>query len=142
MTSERLAGAAVLALAALSVLTFGCADFSRGPAAVAVDAGAGEGGAANPDGATSFAAVEDVLISGCQRCHSTGGEAGDTTFLLTGEAAADLDTVTRFVDVNAPAASRLLAKMAGNGHNGGAVYAPATPEYQTVLRWVQEGARP
>jgi hypothetical protein len=139
MTSDRLARAVVFALAALMV---GCADFSRGPAAVAVDAGAGEGGAANPDASVSFAAVEDILIAGCQRCHSTGGEAGDTTLLLTGNASADLDTVAHFVDVNAPAASRLLAKMSGNGHNGGAVYAPATPEYQTVLRWVQEGARP
>src|SRR5580765_545077 len=126
MTSDRFAGA-VFALAALMV---GCADFSRGPAAVAVDAGAGERGAPGPDGATSFAAVEDILIAGCQRCHSTGGEAGDTTLLLTGEATADLETVARFVDVNAPAASRLLAKMSGNGHNGGAVYAAATPEYQ------------
>jgi len=138
MTSERLAGAVVCALA----LIVGCADFSRGPAAGAVDAGGGEGGTANADGAASFAAVEDILIAGCQRCHSAGGEAGDTTLLLTGEAAADLDAVARFVDVNAPAASRLLAKMAGNGHGGGAVYGPATPEYQTVLRWVQEGARP
>ena len=60
MTSERLARAARLRAGRAGALTFGCADFSRGPAAVAVDAGAGEGGAANPDGAASFAAVEDA----------------------------------------------------------------------------------
>ena len=128
-----------MAAVAWVALGAACADLSRGPAPpAAVDAGASEGG----DAAVSFAVVEDILIAGCQRCHSTDGEAGDTTLLLTGDAAADLETVARFVDVNAPAVSRLLAKMAGNGHGGGAVYGAATPEYQTVLRWVQEGARP
>lgn len=137
MTSERLARAFVFALAALAA---GCADFERGPAAPAVDAGAGEGGAANPDGAASFAAVEEILAGSCQRCHATGGEAGDTAFLLTGDAAADFTAATAFVDVNAPASSRLLTKMAGNGHGGGTVHAAGTPEYQTVLTWIQEGA--
>jgi mono/diheme cytochrome c family protein len=137
MTSERAAIAFVLA-AALVGAVGGCADFSRGPAPVGVDAGASEGGSA--DAAASFADVEAILTGNCQRCHSMGGEAGDTTFLLTGDAAADHATVMNFVDVNAPSASRLLAKMSGNGHGGGTVFAAGTPEYQTVLHWIQEGA--
>jgi mono/diheme cytochrome c family protein len=121
-------------------LAVGCADFSRGPSPVVPDGGAPEGGTANPDAAVSFADVEAILIGSCQRCHSAGGEAGDTTFLLTGDAAADYTTASKFVDVNTPASSRLLAKMSGNGHGGGTVHAAGTPEYQTVLRWIQEGA--
>lgn len=141
MTSERTALALVVVAAALTGALGGCADFSRGPApmAVDVDAGAGEGGA-SPDAAVAFADVEAILTGSCQRCHSMGGEAGDTTLLLTGEAAADHATVTMFVDVNAPGSSRLLAKMSGNGHGGGTVFAAGTPEYQTVLHWIQEGA--
>jgi hypothetical protein len=91
---------------------------------------------------TFAAGVHGILTGSCQRCHSAGGEAGDTTFLLTGDAAADLAAATPFVDVSAPASSRLLAKMTGRGHGGGTLYAADTPEYQTVLTWIQEGARP
>ena len=141
MTSDRRLGLAIVALAALGG---GCADFSRGPAApAATDAGTGEGGAPSSDAALSFAAdVHGILVGACQRCHAAGAEAGDTAFLLTGEAAADLTATTAFIDVNAPASSRLLTKMAGQGHSGGTLFAAGTPEYQTVLRWIQEGARP
>jgi hypothetical protein len=138
MTSERAARIAFVLLAVLA----GCAEFSRGPALAGVDAGAVEGGAVSPDAAVSFADVHGILIGTCQRCHTDGGEAGDTTFLLTGDAAADLVATSRFVDVSAPTSSRLLAKMAGSGHGGGTLYAAGTPEYETVLRWIQEGARP
>jgi len=138
MTSER----ALRTAAVLFCLAVGCADFSRGPAAPVVDGGAGEGGAANPDAGASFASVEAILVDGCQRCHAPGGEASDTTFLITGDPAADHATAAGFVDVNAPGSSRLLAKMSGNGHGGGTVHAAGTPEYQTVLTWIQEGAQP
>jgi hypothetical protein len=140
MTSERASGIAFVLIALLGI---GCADFSRGPAAPGVDAGTSEGGASNPDAALSFAAdVHGILAGTCQRCHTEGGEAGDTTFLLTGDVTADLTATARFVDVNAPASSRVLAKMAGHGHGGGTLYAAGTPEYETVLHWIQEGARP
>ena len=38
-----------------------------------------------------------------------------------------------FVDTSAPAGSRLLSKRSGNGHEGGAVYAAGSPEYDTIL---------
>jgi hypothetical protein len=139
MTSER----AVWIVGLMFALASGCADLSRGPAVTVADAGAGEGGAPETDGGVSFAAnVEGLLVASCQHCHSTGGEAGDTTFLLGGDPSADFAAATRFVDVNAPASSRLLAKMSGNGHGGGTVHAAGTPEYQTVLTWIQEGAQP
>jgi mono/diheme cytochrome c family protein len=129
--------------AVLLGLAVGCADLSRGPAAPVADGGAGEGGASNPDAGASFATgVEAILVDGCQRCHAPGGEASDTTFLISGDPAADYATAMAFVDVNAPGSSRLLAKMSGNGHGGGTVHAAGTPEYQTVLTWIQEGAQP
>ena len=42
---------------------------------------------------------------------------------ISGTADADYAVVVPFVDTAAPAGSRLLTKMTGNGHQGGAVYA-------------------
>jgi hypothetical protein len=143
MTSERLARMLFAASAACVALVAACADLSRGPAPAGMDGGAGAGGSAGTDAGVSFAAdVHGILTGSCMRCHAAGGEARDTSFLLTGEAAADLATTTRFVDLNAAAGSRLLAKMSGNGHGGGTVFAAGSAEYQTVSRWIQEGARP
>jgi mono/diheme cytochrome c family protein len=120
-----------------------CADFSRGaPSAPPADAGGPVADAAAGDGAAlSFAAdVEPLLVPTCQTCHAPGKQAGDTQLLLTGTAATDYATVLMFVDTSAPAGSRVLAKMSGNGHQGGTVYAAGSPEYETVLHWIQQGA--
>jgi hypothetical protein len=142
MSSDvRLAWVMVAALA-------GCADFSRGEPspAPAVDAGsqADGGDAATADGgALSFATdVYALLVPTCQMCHASGQMAGDTQLLFSGDASADYPTVRMFVDTAAPAGSRLLAKMTGNGHQGGTVYAAGSPEYETVLHWIQQGAPP
>ena len=133
--------AGVLALAS-------CADFSRGePSPAATDAGAQpEGGsdAATSDGAAvSFATdVYPLLVPTCQSCHATGQQAGDTPLLFTGSAPDDYPTVVTFVDTSAPAGSRLLSKLGGNGHQGGTVYAAGSPEYQTILHWIEQGALP
>lgn len=126
-----------------------CADFSRGEPSPAPDAGArpdgGGGDGATADGAApvSFAtAVYPLLVPTCEGCHSAGNEAGDTQLLFVGEAAADHATVVMFVDTSAPASSRLLSKATGNGHQGGAVYAAGSAEYNTILQWIQQGAQP
>jgi len=133
-------------LAALCCLCISaCADLSRGePSAARVDAttdSQGTDGGAG-DAAASFATVHALLVPTCQRCHTQGGEAGGSQLLFTGDVAADLAAAMRFVDTSAPAGSRLLSKMSGNGHGGGVVYAAASPEYDTVLRWIQQGAPP
>lgn len=135
MSSRRLLLAAVLLA--------GCADLARGPTAVEPDAGTSDDAVAPGDGeALSFAKSVSPLLDACARCHAAGEEAGDTQLLLTGNAASDLEAVVPFVDTAAPAGSRLLAKMRGQGHQGGSIYAADTPEYQTVLEWIQQGARP
>jgi len=149
MSSERskmsrwlVAGACGAALALA-----GCADFSRGaPSPAPADAGGPPAGdAATTDGRAtlSFATnVYPLLVPTCQMCHAAGQEAGNTQLLFTGTAAVDYPTVLMFVDTSAPAGSRMLAKMSGNGHQGGTVYAAGSPEYLTVLHWIQQGALP
>ncbi len=113
------------------------------------DAGArpdgGDADATTADGAAplSFAtAVYPLLVPACEGCHSAGNEAGDTQLLFVGAPAADHATVVMFVNTSAPASSRLLAKTTGNGHQGGAVYAAGSAEYNTILQWIQQGAQP
>jgi hypothetical protein len=150
MTSEprRTRHGLVAGALACAVALAACADFSRGEPSPVPDAGArpdGGGDAAAADGTAplSFAAaVYPLLASACQGCHSAGNEAGDTQLVLVGSAAADHATVIMFVDTSAPASSRLLSKTSGNGHQGGAVYAAGSPEYNTILQWIQQGAQP
>jgi hypothetical protein len=135
------------ALLVIVVALAGCADWERGPAPVvpeagaAPDAGAGETGA-EAGGSLSYAADVAPLMQRCASCHATGQEAGRTQLILTGNPAADYATVTKFVDTSAPSGSRLLSKMSGKGHEGGAIYAAGSPEYQTFLQWIQQGASP
>ena len=145
MIFDRLLLGSVLSTAVL--LSGGCADFSRGAAAsAAVDASATDGAASETGGVSSDAAlsfatdVHHIVTATCQPCHAQGQQAGGTGLVLTGDPQADYAAVLAFVDTSAAAASRLLAKMSGNGHGGGTLYAAGTPEYQTVLRWIQEGA--
>ena len=149
MTFER---RLVVVIAGLCAALAGCADFSRGDATAVSDGAspsAADGSDSVPDGGAtdgvgSFFAqsVEPLLLSACQRCHSDGGEAADSQFLLKGDDTADFLAAARLVDASAPSSSRLLSKMSGNGHGGGTVFAAGSPEYQTVLRWIQQGALP
>jgi hypothetical protein len=82
------------------------------------------------------------MVPSCSRCHADGQEAGDTQLVLAGAPEADYAEVLRFVDTSSPAGSRLLSKMSGSGHQGGAVYAAGSPEYLTVLHWIEQGAQP
>jgi hypothetical protein len=136
--------ALVLALSSLAALALvACADLERGPAAVTPDASASDaGGAEGGGGALSFAANVYPLLAPCKRCHVPDQEAGDTRLIFSGDATADYNTVLMFVDTSAPTSSRLLAKMSGQGHEGGEIYAVGSPEYQTVLQWIQQGAHP
>jgi hypothetical protein len=130
----------------LGCVLAGCADFSRGAPTPTPDAGPPADGGPKSDGgadgaALSFASdVYPLLVPTCKTCHGAGGQAGDTGLVFTGTAAADYATVVMFVDTAAPAGSRLLMKMTGNGHQGGTVYAAGSPEHQTILQWIQQGA--
>ncbi len=136
-------------------LVFGCADFSRGEfppvpdAAVLPDMGTSENdavGAETPDGPSvssiSFAAVHPLLVSACRDCHRSGGQAANTTLLLTGSESVDLATTLPYVNRNDAANSRLLTKATGRNHGGGATWAPGSSQAVTVQTWIQQGAQP
>src|SRR5690242_10476381 len=117
-----MSSSARLVLLAGALAFAACADFSRGEPSPAKDAGGtqSDGGAeAGGDGGAALSFATDVyplLVPTCQMCHAPGQMAGDTQLLFTGNAATDYPTVTMFVDTSAPAGSRLLVKMSGNGH--------------------------
>jgi len=129
---------------ALALLVTGCADLERGPRPLEPDAGpdAAPSEAGVGDAGSAFAAIYPLLDSGCKHCHMTGGMAGDTRFLLTGDATADYAVVRALVDPANPAGSRLLAKASGQGHQGGTIYRTSSTEYAALLAWIQSGAAP
>jgi hypothetical protein len=103
---------------------------------------AADAGATGDGGALSFAAGIYPLLTICQNCHVPGGAASSTSLIFTGAAATDYQTVLQFVDTAAPASSRILSKVSGNGHGGGTIYAAGTTQYETILAWIQQGAPP
>jgi hypothetical protein len=145
MNSDRRQCRGLQSLAlALIASTIGCADFSRGP--TSSGAGGGEGtvdAAGTADGATlSFATDVLPLLSICKNCHVSDGQASQTALIFSGNTSTDYATVVQFVDTSTPAGSRLLAKIKGNGHGGGTIYAAGSPEYETILTWIEQGASP
>jgi len=121
----------------------GCADFQRGESSADAGVTPRDGGGGDGGETLSFASsVHPLLTSGCQSCHRNGGAAGDTSFVMTGDAEADYAKSVSLTDASNPPASRLLRKAAGAGHGGGAIYGESTTEYQTLLAWVAGGAQP
>jgi mono/diheme cytochrome c family protein len=121
-------------------LVAGCADLERGPAPPTPDAA--PDGSAGDAQAGGFAAARAVLLANCAGCHEPGKTAGKTDFLLGGDEAADYAAAHMFVDVGNPAASRLLVKASGQGHGGGLILTAGSPEYATLLAWIEGGAGP
>lgn len=141
---------------ALLLMLGSCADLSRGEtpndpdAALTSDAQL-SGDAIMLNDATQvepnpsmlvFADVQPLIGAGCRECHRAGGQAANTTLLLTGDASSDLAAVLPYVNRNDNANSRLLTKAAGRNHGGGAIWPSASMQAATVLMWIQQGARP
>ena len=124
--------------AVVSVLAAACGDFRRGPASGTAGGSGGGGGGASGPFATD---VEPLLIANCQACHVANGPAGSTRYLLTGDAATDYTAVIALINKDAPDQSLLLQKASGAaGHGGGTRFATSSPEYATILAWIQSGA--
>jgi hypothetical protein len=146
MSSERWSRRPVVTV--LVALLFGaaCADFSRGAALASSGSGEGAPDATASGGSGSGSSfgvdIDPLLLDGCAACHSPTGAASSSGFVLTGNAPDDYQSTLDFVDVGAPDQSRLIAKMEGRGHTGGAIYTRASPEHAQILRWIGEGAAP
>jgi hypothetical protein len=141
MSSERW----LVAMSVLGALGSGaCADFSRGGPLAA--GGRSEGSASNGSDAgstlTYSADIQPLLLDACATCHSQSGAASDTEFQLSGAVLDDYASTLALVAVGSPETSRLLVKMSGRGHGGGATYPSTSPEYAIILLWVCEGAAP
>jgi hypothetical protein len=129
----------------VGLLLGACADFSRGDALDTSGAGLPDAMPSDSQGGSSSgygAEIHALLLDGCASCHAPAGAASDTRFVLGGNAPEDYLSTLEFVDVGAPAQSRLVVKMEGRGHTGGAIYTRVSPEYAQVLRWIGEGAAP
>jgi hypothetical protein len=128
-------------VALLLAAPLSCADLERGKPTA--DAGSSDAGGGDGGETVAFAAdVHPLLLSGCQPCHRTGGAAGGTSFLLSGESSADFSAVSELIDTSSPTQTRLLRKASGQGHGGGTVYTVDSPEYQTLVAWVSGGTLP
>jgi hypothetical protein len=133
----------------LLFLIAGCADFERGDPSPEPPPGQDGGtigdGAAGADGAAAFSFARDIhpiLLDRCGRCHSSSGEASDTTLVLGSDVNRDLPLVRKLVNPEHPAASRLLIKGAGTGHGGGAILTATSGEYKAILQWISQGSAP
>ena len=92
--------------------------------------------AAAPSGPTFATVVHPVLMSVCAVCHRTGGPAGMTRFVLTGDVAKDEAVVRALVDPRAPESSLLLTKASGQMHAGGAPLPAGDPRRATIVAWI------
>jgi carbon monoxide dehydrogenase subunit G len=86
--------------------------------------------------------VHALLIEGCESCHAPGGAASSTELVYVGDVSEDYDATLEFVTPDSPESSRLVTKMQGRGHGGGAIFTPTSAEYALILTWIREGAAP
>jgi hypothetical protein len=128
------------ALIPILAMASACADFKRGEY---WDLEQFEG-TAGADGDYTYAAdVYPLLDAGCERCHAPGNSAENSNFLiLTDDLEGSYASTLEFVDLDNPAESRLLGKMAGSGHGGGVIFDDHSPEYELTLAWIEQGAPP
>lgn len=80
--------------------------------------------------------VYPILEADCMSCHQTGGNAGYTDFILSGDSDADLEVVVESMERTVGGMPYLLAKATGfAGHTGGARFAPSSAEAQAISRF-------
>lgn len=143
---QRSLGAGALAV---SLLLFGCADFSRGPGPVppdtaVADTGGGDaiagdtGGGCTPGDYTTE--IYPLLQLSCDSCHSSSGSAGSTGLVFTGSTGDDYAEIAALIDTANPAASVLVTKATGKAHGGGGVFSAGGSEEQALICWIGAGA--
>ncbi|MCP3097959.1 hypothetical protein LZ198_03610 [Myxococcus sp. K15C18031901] len=98
------------------------------------------GAAARPRGPTFADDARPILAARCGSCHRPEGMAGKTRWVLRGDGS-DLESTLRFVKVDAAAQSPLLKKGTGATlHGGKKSLAAESPEYATLVKWIDAGA--
>ena len=76
------------------------------------------------------------ILSSCASCHRSG--AGGWTYNGGGTA---YSSVIDVIDRGDPEQSDLLINATGgSNHGGGTLFSSASAEYETILRWIEQGA--
>jgi hypothetical protein len=131
---------------ALGLLVLGCADFKRGAYWDLDDDGGGGGeldGTAGGGDLGYAADIHPLLDAGCERCHAANNSAGNTGYLVvSADPERSYTNALEFINLDAPASSRLLTKMAGQNHGAGVIFDDRSPEYALALAWIEQGAAP
>lgn len=93
-----------------------------------------------PTDAEFHAALVDPWVGDkCGSCHKEGGSAGGTGFLLDGSTEANLAAFVARADVDVDGLPLLLLKPTNlhpDGHGGGQVLTPSSPEYGDLVTFV------
>lgn len=109
---------------------------------VANPSGPRTGGTARARGPTFVGDARPILVARCASCHRPDGMAGKSRWVLRGDSS-DHENTLRFVKLDAAAQSPLLKK--GTGailHGGKKSLAAESPEYATLVKWIEAGALP
>jgi hypothetical protein len=109
------------------------------------DGGSSDGGntdGGNPDSGPATVSfktqVEVILENKCQGCHSEGPGG----FYVIGDTQTDYTAVQGQVNLATPEQSKLYQNPTGQAaHGGGTIFAPSSAEAQTILTWIQQGAK-
>lgn len=132
MTRTLVAAIALVAVAAMGLI-FGCLDpFMRGTRS---------GGPTVPDVVSYEGDVYPLLLSYCSSCHSAGGGAGGTGFVLSSSPATDYEMIASLADGATTDDTLLVQKATGElAHGGGGVLSSSFVELKTLTTWIYQGA--
>lgn len=104
----------------------------------------GSGGGSVPEEVSFETDIVAILSDKCATsgCHAGSSPAGSLNLNIEDSDAATLYTaVSGEIDVNEPESSVLLAKATNvAAHTGGEVFSTSSSEYETILKWIQDGA--
>ena len=85
--------------------------------------------------------VYPILQNKCQICHGANSPIDAPVFIYS-DAQTTYSAVINLVNLADPQNSRLLLKATNQTpHEGGQVIQPNSPEYQTILNWISQGAQ-
>ncbi len=99
------------------------------------------GGGEVPENVSYSGDVYPILLAHCSVCHSEGGIADTTDYILTSDAAADYEMISALLTPGDPEGSKLLIKASGRTSHGGSTVLPTDSiDYQTIAAWIADGA--
>ncbi len=105
---------------------------------------------AQPPKVISFSKNVYKILQRCQTCHNATNHGGNLIIAKTATTTYNnlmtkipaTQGYTSFINKNSPSNSLLLQKATNSiSHGGGQVFTTNSQEYQTILKWIQQGAK-